>query len=163
MQHEITATYTEQLVKRIARKRFFAMFWLHQICCSVVFLAGLFLVISFPNDWVSGLLLGFGSTMVLLHIRTYMYTQKSAKEYLKELGQPAEIKWTFTDKYVGRQYGLGTCETPWEKFIVLQRDKEAWLLFLYNMQYFILPENLLDEDTKDLIQDKVAESGGKVS
>ncbi|MBX2860173.1 MAG: YcxB family protein [Vampirovibrio sp.] len=163
MAHQVSVTYTPELLKK-ATIRYFVRLMGRWSCCTgalasvcfalpwVPFFAGCSLTYLFPIlGWIAvGLLVLFPP---VIYLRVVQLNQ----QLLKKLdGEP--LHFDFQEELVTIESSLGKSEVKWQIFDKLWIFPDLWLLFNGASNYFILPEDLLTADSKAFIRQRCDEN-----
>ena len=160
---EIRVQYTESLVKRAVMR-----FWMRLIgwrgfaalaltAFAVIFLLATGdsspIVIVVGTVLVSTTLIGLSSFLIY---RTRMLTT------FRQLDSPT-ILITLTDSGLTTRSELDGSDVSWRRVNKVSMFPEMWLLFISGATYYAIPTELLTEETRQFIRDKVRDHRGAVA
>jgi hypothetical protein len=163
MRYEVTAEYSDALV-RTASRRFLVKFfgwqflgiWFFMLACLVLLLA------LGEHGWLAGVL---GAPLILAPIAVASVSigcYRRALTALRKLGTP-RVQWVFDDTGISVQSDLSTGSIKWPMVERLWCFPEVWLLFVAKGVYSMLPVSCLSEDLQSFILQKAQEAGIRIS
>lgn len=163
MRYEVTAQYSEALVKTVTR-RFLAKFfgWGYLIACLVVLAGVIVLVALGQRGWFVGALGAVAVVAVLVAVRAWVVFHRRALGTLRRMNNPVAT-FTFDDDGIAVSSDLSTGTLKWQAVHKLWCFPEAWLLFVAKGVYSTLPTACLTEEVKHLIVHKLKEQGTEIS
>lgn len=163
MNAEITVTYSREVLEAAAKR-----FWLRSIGWSG-FAAFGFLLIAFvvllirgDRSWyvpVGGTILVFAFAV---GTAGYFIYKSRALSVFAQMREP-KATMRFDDEGISVKSDLGSSQFRWVMIRKIWRFPDAWLLFYSNQSYSTLPINVVSDDLRRFIIDKVTSNGGKVT
>lgn len=163
MRYEVTAEYSEALV-RTAGRRFLVKFlgwkslvaWLVMLACLGLVLA------SGEQGWLAG---AVGALVVLMPIfvaSAAVGYYRRGRAALRKMKTP-HVQWVFDDTGISVQSDLSTGSVPWPMLEKLWCFPEVWLFFVTKGVYSMLPVSCLSEELKAFILQQAQEAGTRIS
>ena len=162
LKHEVTAEYTEALVKT-ATRRFIRKFlgWDYLAMWLVMLAAFIFLVALGQRGWPVGAL---GMLIVLsagVAVMVWVTFHRRALGALRKMATPAAT-FVFDDDGIAVASDLSTGTLKWRTVQKVWCFPEAWLLFVAKGVYSTLPTACLSDEVKGFIVAKLKEHGAKI-
>ena len=155
MKHEITADFTPETVRAVARR--FVLRSLgagYFIALAIMVLALFLLAYQRVTDWTTGAIgavLGMG---ILVPAILWWKTERSGLDRLRRMSAP-QVKFVFDDRGVTADSELGAATVGWKSIEKIWEFPEAWLLFVGKQQYVTVPLPALTEELKKAIKTEV--------
>jgi len=153
---------TDELLARAARKyvlRRRLFFW--GAYCTVLVVAIVAAVFSGDYPCVIAaysvvLVLGLASKLLF-----YVQIKRAALKYWRQVDH-RKVVCRVTDDAFEISTAHFSSETPWRLVEALWRFSDIWLVHIKGRGYTPVPTEVLSEDVRSLIEQKVRENGGKV-
>lgn len=163
MKHEVTAAYTEALVKT-ATRRFIRKFlgWDYLAMWLVMLVAFVVMIALEQRGWLVGAL---GALIVLsagVAIMVWVTFHRRALGTLRKMTTPVAT-FTFDEDGIAVSSDLSTGTLKWQAVQKLWCFPEAWLLFVAKGAYSTIPTACLTEEAKQFIVSRLKEQGTKIS
>lgn len=159
MKHEVTAEYTEALVKT-ATRRFLAKLlgWDYLVAWLVILSAVVVLVVLGQRGWLVGALGAVLMIGALVAGIVRVVAHRRALGTLRKMNNPVAT-FTFDDVGICVSSDLSTGTLKWQAVEKLWCFPEAWLLFIGKGVYSTLPTACLTEEVKQFIVEKLKGQG----
>jgi hypothetical protein len=152
---EVAVEYSDTLISATTRRLLLRSFgWKRLVLVVAIVLADLYLLSFGNHDWVFGVAITcLIILIVVLPTRYIMAYYRSMSVFQEPSLRTATF--TFTEEGLSVKTGLGISTLNWSAIKKIRRFPEAWLFFLTDRQYFILPIQQVNETTQQFILDKV--------
>lgn len=155
MRYEITAEFTPQTVKTVARRFILRLLGVRYFVALLVMAAGLTqLVARGVNDWTTGAIAAILLLGVTVPLTLWWKTRSGGLSRLRRMSTPS-VKFVFDENGVTADSDLGSATVGWKSIEKIWEFPEAWLLFLGKQQYVTVPLPALTGELKELIRAEV--------
>ena len=163
MKHEVTAQYTEALVKT-ATRRFIRKFlgWDYFVVWLIMFAGVIVLLALEQRGWQVGALGALVALSAVVAVTVWVRCHRRALGTLRKMQNP-QATFTFDDDGITVSSELSSGTLKWQAVQKLWCFPEAWLIFLDKGVYSTLPTACLTEEVKQFITQKLKEQGTKIS
>ncbi|HVP10396.1 MAG TPA: YcxB family protein [Phycisphaerae bacterium] len=163
MKYEVTAEYSEELIKAAVR-RFITkhLGWKDAIAWSLMLIVFIVLLRNGECGWLLGAL---GATLFMftaVAIAVYVKFRRNALSAFRAM-TTGKAQFVFDEEGFSVASDLGTGTFKWRIIRKIWRFPEAWLLFYSSGTYSTLPTACLSDELKAFILTKVEATGGKIS
>lgn len=162
MKYEVTAEYTEALVKTVTRHFIHKFLGWDYLAVWVVMLAAFIVLLSLePQGWLVGAL---GMLIILsagVAVVVWVTFHCRALGTVRKMTNPVST-FTFDDDGIAVSSDLSTGTLKWLAIQKVWCFPEAWLLFVAKGVYSTLPTVCLIEEVKRFIVEKLKEQGTKI-
>lgn len=155
MRYEITAEFTPQTVKTVARRFILRLLGVGYFFALLVMVVGLaHLVANRVNEWTTGAIAAILLIGIAIPLTLWWKTRSSGLSRLRRMSTPS-VKFVFDDKGVTADSELGVATVGWKSIEKIWEFPEAWLLFVGRQQYVTVPLPALTEELKAIIKAEV--------
>lgn len=159
MKYEVTAEYTEQLVKT-ATRRFLSKLlgWEYSMLWAAMLAVFIALGYRGGHAWPMGACGSIAAILPLLYVLVHhAYSRRAIIAFRKR--ENPQTTFSFDDEGIGASSELATGHVKWPAVEKLWCFPEAWLVFLGKNSYWTLPTTCLTDDIKQFITNKLKEHG----
>ena len=160
---QITAEYTESLVKRATMRYWSRLIGWHGFA-AIALVSGLviFFLVTADYSWHLAVM----STLLFLAVvsaaSVYLVQRHRALSTLRRMPEP-KATIGFTDAGVSTRSGLGGGHIAWAVVTRVWTFPEVWLLFVAKGIYITIPVISLSDDIQEFVKKKVREHGGRIA
>jgi hypothetical protein len=155
MRYEITAEFTPQTVKTVARRfilRMLGVGYFVALLAMIIWLV--YLVTNRVNEWTTGAIAAILLLGTAIPTTVWWKTQANGLSRLRRMSTP-RVKFVFDDKGITADSELGAATVGWKSIEKIWEFPEAWLLFVGRQQYVTVPLAALTEELKTVIKAEV--------
>lgn len=164
MQRELTITYTDDLIRRGA-KRFLGRQLGPKafIILAVLWAAGAYMYTdAYGGDpWLSGAVIGAAAVLTIIILSIHIYIPRRRIAAFSKLPNK-EYLFSFTEDHLGITSPLGHVKTPWDTVDKLWKFTDTWLLIYKGGWFTTFPADRLDEELRVWLENKIKSNGGRV-
>ncbi len=162
MKYEVTAEYTEALIKTATRRFLIKFLGWDYLVAWLIMLAALSLLLALGRrGWFVGALGAVLVIAALVAVTVWVVSYRRSLGTLRKMTKPIAT-FTFDDEGIAVSSDLSTGTLKWQAVQKLWCFPEAWLVFIAKGVYSTIPTACLTEDAMQFIVSKLKEQGTKI-